>query len=217
MTIEHDPDILPKSLHSSTNSISPLQCIDLNQRDNHRNVINSGLDASSSTHAVSKDQQQTKQLSTKADKERLFKRKDEGYISGTKTRQLRKTKNLNLNCAVASNSLREKERCSSMSKLLDENHAPNTEFYDLSRTKSFRVEPKPQRIFRASDLVQGELLGKGFFGQVFKVTHKVTMEVMVLKELYRVDEEAQKNFLKEVPRSSIINLKYIINIKFCLF
>lgn len=69
---------------------------------------------------------------------------------------------------------------------------------DLSRTRSFRVEPKNQRIFRASDLVKGELLGKGFFGQVFKVTHRDTGEVMVLKELYRVDEEAQKNFLKEV-------------------
>jgi len=46
--------------------------------------------------------------------------------------------------------------------------------------------------------VKGELLGKGFFGQVYKVTHRDTNEVMVLKELYRVDEEAQKNFLKEV-------------------
>lgn len=87
-----------------------------------------------------------------------------------------------------------------MSRLLDEHRsvAAGGEFYDLSRTKSFRVEQKAARIFRASDLVQGELLGKGFFGQVFKVTHRVTQEVMVLKELYRVDEEAQKNFLKEV-------------------
>lgn len=46
--------------------------------------------------------------------------------------------------------------------------------------------------------MKGELLGKGFFGQVFKVTHRDTNEVMVLKELYRVDEDAQKNFLKEV-------------------
>lgn len=46
--------------------------------------------------------------------------------------------------------------------------------------------------------MKGELLGKGFFGQVFKVTHRDTDEVMVLKELYRVDEDAQKNFLKEV-------------------
>lgn len=88
-----------------------------------------------------------------------------------------------------------------MSKLLDENHAPPaTDFYDLSRTKSFRVDAQEitPRIFRASDLVVGELLGKGFFGQVFKVTHKLTKEVMVLKELYRVDEEAQRSFLKEV-------------------
>lgn len=171
---------------------------------------------------------------TKLDKERIYKRKDEGYISGTKTRQLRKCKNLNMivneqptlphagsthsigptmsgavgataniNVSVTDSTqlgmrLREKERCSSMSKLLDEQHAPTEEIYDLSRTKSFRVEPKPQRIFRASDLVLGELLGKGFFGQVYKVTHRLTKEVMVLKELYRVDEEAQRNFLKEV-------------------
>lgn len=76
--------------------------------------------------------------------------------------------------------------------------SPTNPTYDLSRTRSFRVEPKNQRIFRASDLVKGELLGKGFFGQVFKVTHRDTNEVMVLKELYRVDEDAQKNFLKEV-------------------
>lgn len=203
LTIEHDPDTLPKSLHSSTNSISPLQCIDLNQRENYR-FTSTGAASQTAAAATSNDKgnssSSSKELKqNKLEKERLFKRKDEGYISGTKTRQLRKNKNLNLNCAQSTNSLREKERCSSMSKLLDENHhSPNTEFYDLSRTKSFRVEPKPQRIFRASDLVQGELLGKGFFGQVFKVTHKVTMEVMVLKELYRVDEEAQKNFLKEV-------------------
>lgn len=47
--------------------------------------------------------------------------------------------------------------------------------------------------------VIGEMLGRGFFGQVYKVTHKETKEVMVLKELYRwVDDDAQRNFLKEV-------------------
>lgn len=178
LTIEHDPAISSSQTSiASDTPMSPLQAIDTNKSDGNVQPL-------------------TK--STKLDKERLFKRKDESYISGTKTRQLRKTKNLNLNCAVSTNSLKEKERCSSMSKLLDENHPPNAELYDLSRTKSFRVEPKPQRIFRANDLVQGELLGKGFFGQVFKVTHRVTKEVMVLKELYRVDEEAQRNFLKEV-------------------
>ncbi|RZC39440.1 LIM domain kinase 1, partial [Asbolus verrucosus] len=87
-------------------------------------------------------------------------------------------------------------RSSSMSRLLDE--APNSKRLELSRAYSF-LEPRPQqRVFRASDLVKGELLGQGFFGQVFKVTTRDTAEVMVLKELYRVDEEAQKNFLKEV-------------------
>ncbi|RWS10369.1 LIM domain kinase 1-like protein, partial [Dinothrombium tinctorium] len=70
--------------------------------------------------------------------------------------------------------------------------------YGLCRTKSFRVEKfRNHRIFRPSDLVQGQLLGKGFFGEVYLATHKETGECMVLKELYRFDEEAQMNFLKE--------------------
>ncbi|CAG2060256.1 unnamed protein product, partial [Timema podura] len=122
-------------------------------------------------------------LHNNADRERLFKRRDEGYISGSRSRQLRRGKGSS-----------RKERSSSLSR------SPPTqrESCDLSRTRSFRVEPKIQRIFRASDLVKGELLGKGFFGQVYKVTHRDTSEIMVLKELYRVDDEAQKNFLKEV-------------------
>ncbi|KAG4079659.1 hypothetical protein HA402_010439 [Bradysia odoriphaga] len=181
LTIEHDPHRMTKSASSIEYAMqplsqSPLQAIDVNK--------------ASEKSSGARQQKQS-------EKERLFTRnKDETYVSGTKTKQLRKNKHFN--CAVSSNSLKEKERCSSMSKLLDENHPPHPELYDLSRTKSFRVEPKPQRIFRANDLVQGELLGKGFFGQVFKVTHRVTKEVMVLKELYRVDEEAQRNFLKEV-------------------
>ncbi|XP_063218880.1 LIM domain kinase 1 isoform X2 [Bacillus rossius redtenbacheri] len=123
-----------------------------------------------------------------AERERLFKRRDEGYISGSRSRQLRRGKG----------SSSSKERSSSMSRILDGSPPVMRDSCDLSRTRSFRVEPKSQRIFRASDLVKGELLGKGFFGQVYKVTHRDTNEVMVLKELYRVDEEAQKNFLKEV-------------------
>ncbi|XP_071527350.1 LIM domain kinase 1 isoform X3 [Panulirus ornatus] len=127
------------------------------------------------------DQQQKEGL-----RERLFKRRDEGYVSGTqRSRQLRRGRG-------------SKERASSLPKLLDNDCSRECGYYDLSRTKSFRVEPKNHRIFRASDLTQGELLGKGFFGQVYKMTHSETGEVMVLKELYRVDEQAQKNFLKEV-------------------
>jgi LIM domain kinase 1 len=83
LTIEHDPDTFnhrtPANLQSDCLSIkadeisSPLQSIDINQ--------NSPAKGSPPAN--------------KLDKERLFKRKDEGYISGTKTRQLRKAKNLN--------------------------------------------------------------------------------------------------------------------------
>ncbi|XP_047525040.1 LIM domain kinase 1 isoform X2 [Pieris napi] len=123
-------------------------------------------------------------------KERLFKRRgDEGRVRVIKRRQ------------AASPPLGDKERSSSMSKLLDvvDGEQPSGVLCDLSRARSFRAEPPHgQKVFRASDLLQGELLGTGFFGQVYKVTHRATNEVMVLKQLYRVDEEAQRNFLKEV-------------------
>ncbi|XP_014670087.1 PREDICTED: LIM domain kinase 1-like [Priapulus caudatus] len=69
----------------------------------------------------------------------------------------------------------------------------------LRVSQSFRSDSnKRSKIFRPSDLIVGEELGRGFFGHVYKVTHKETGELMVLKELYRFDDEAQKNFLKEV-------------------
>lgn len=37
---------------------------------------------------------------------------------------------------------------------------------------------------------------------------------MVLKELYRVDEEAQKNFLKEVSHEQIKLLKFIFSFNY---
>ncbi|XP_036444310.1 LIM domain kinase 1 [Colossoma macropomum] len=71
---------------------------------------------------------------------------------------------------------------------------------DINRSESLRIDPvdKTQRIFRPSDLICGEILGKGFFGQAIKVTHQETGEVMVMKELLRFDEETQQTFLKEV-------------------
>ncbi|XP_075983639.1 LIM domain kinase 1 isoform X2 [Anticarsia gemmatalis] len=125
-------------------------------------------------------------------KERLFKRK--GEDGGKWVNKRRQTPSSPL--------LGDKERSSSMSKLLDVvdgEEEPSGVLCDLSRARSFRVEPAPgQKVFRASDLLQGELLGSGFFGEVYKVTHRDTNEVMVLKQLYRVDEDAQRNFLKEV-------------------
>ncbi|XP_024921573.1 LIM domain kinase 1 isoform X2 [Cynoglossus semilaevis] len=71
---------------------------------------------------------------------------------------------------------------------------------DMVRSESLRVYPgdRAHRIFRPSDLIHGEVLGKGCFGQAVKVTHQQTGEVMVMKELIQFDEETQKTFLKEV-------------------
>uniref|UniRef100_A0A673GJR1 LIM domain kinase 1 n=1 Tax=Sinocyclocheilus rhinocerous TaxID=307959 RepID=A0A673GJR1_9TELE len=70
---------------------------------------------------------------------------------------------------------------------------------DIGRSESLRVvSNSTHRIFRASDLIHGEVLGTGCFGQAIKVTHRETGEVMVMKELIRFDEETQRTFLKEV-------------------
>ncbi|RUS72106.1 hypothetical protein EGW08_020132 [Elysia chlorotica] len=69
---------------------------------------------------------------------------------------------------------------------------------DLSRSHSFTTHDQTHRVFRATDLVLGEVLGQGFFGQAIKVVHRVTGEIMVLKELHNFDENAQKSFLREV-------------------
>ena len=73
--------------------------------------------------------------------------------------------------------------------------------------------PETHRVFRTSDLVPGDILGKGFFGQAVKVTHKLTNEVMVLKELYRFDEDAQKSFLKEVMSMDLFSLNSVYPFK----
>nr|XP_033811538.1 LIM domain kinase 2 [Geotrypetes seraphini] len=70
---------------------------------------------------------------------------------------------------------------------------------DISRSESLRCSSSySQQIFRPCDLIHGEVLGKGFFGQAIKVTHKASGKVMVMKELIRCDEETQKTFLTEV-------------------
>ncbi|KAJ8909878.1 hypothetical protein NQ315_013512, partial [Exocentrus adspersus] len=215
LTIEHDPDTISRNLAnfnastlpnipltttaSDTNIPSsrniPVDLKTFGSSDSVHNDPNSNLLTVPKTAAqLSVDNAALKQASKSKseNKERMFKRKDESYIAGTRSRQLRRK-----NQASENRQSLDKERSSSMSRLLDDTPT-SKRCMELSRAYSF-LEPRPQqRVFRASDLVKGELLGQGFFGQVFKVTTRDTAEVMVLKELYRVDEEAQKNFLKEV-------------------
>ncbi|XP_030638632.1 LIM domain kinase 1 [Chanos chanos] len=86
---------------------------------------------------------------------------------------------------------------------------------EINRSESLRMEPsdKTQRIFRPSDLIHGEVLGRGAYGQAIKVTHRETGEVMVMKELLRFDEDTQRTFLKEVKVMRCLDhpnvLKYI--------
>ncbi|KPP69055.1 LIM domain kinase 1-like, partial [Scleropages formosus] len=78
--------------------------------------------------------------------------------------------------------------------------SPLSQRRDIGRSESLRAVSSGQthRIFRPSDLIHGEVLGKGFFGQAIKVTHRETGEIMVMKELLRFDDETQMTFLKEV-------------------
>ncbi|KAJ7995645.1 hypothetical protein DPEC_G00246730 [Dallia pectoralis] len=78
--------------------------------------------------------------------------------------------------------------------------SPLSQRKDINRSESLRIvsNSRMHRIFRPSDLIHGEVLGKGCFGQAIKVTHRETGEVMVMKELIRFDDETQKTFLKEV-------------------
>uniref|UniRef100_A0A8C9SZW1 non-specific serine/threonine protein kinase n=1 Tax=Scleropages formosus TaxID=113540 RepID=A0A8C9SZW1_SCLFO len=77
--------------------------------------------------------------------------------------------------------------------------SPLAQRKDIGRSESLRVvSNRTHRIFRPSDLIHGEVLGKGCFGQAIKVTHRETGEVMVMKELIRFDDETQRTFLKEV-------------------
>ena len=54
---------------------------------------------------------------------------------------------------------------------------PKHKAIDLSRTQSFRTRSPDQRVFRASDLLPGEVLGKGFFGQAIKVSENVVCKL----------------------------------------
>lgn len=160
LTIEHDPHRMTKSCSDAITNlfeIPALSSIDQNKSSVDLFKRSSPNAAAVQSSNVVINQPAIKKPSKYTPAERLFiKNVVEAENSSAKGKQIKKNKNLN--CAMRTNSLKEqKERCSSMSKLLDGNHQPQTEFYDLSRTKSFRVEGQEvaPRIFRASDLVQG--------------------------------------------------------------
>ena len=52
--------------------------------------------------------------------------------------------------------------------------------------------------FHLSNLNIGEVVGRDFYGNVTKVTHKHTDQVMVMKEMHNCTEEAERIFKKEV-------------------
>lgn len=162
LTIEHDPHRMTKSCSDATTSIFGNETPSLSICGQNKSAVDlyecgPATAPVTATPQVIVSQPTADKTSKYTPAERLFiKNIVEAENNSAKNKQMKKNKNLN--CAMRTNSLKEqKERCSSMSKLLDGNHQPQTEFYDLSRTKSFRVEGQEvaPRIFRASDLVQG--------------------------------------------------------------
>lgn len=164
LTIEHDPHRLTKSMSEATIITTQPTAIDgpLSPVKTIPKCYNVCCSRSPSVREPSNGKTERIYVKQNSQNDAIAsspQSPSNSYICGTKTQQLCKNKAFNLNCVIGTNNLRnQKERCSSMSKLLDENHTPTVEFYDLSRTKSFRVDTQEstQRIFRASDLVIGK-------------------------------------------------------------
>lgn len=160
LTIEHDPHRMTKSCSDAPSHLFGTDTPALSTFGPNKSSVDIYKCGTPNTTGPSPTEVVVSQPS--ADRytpaERLFiKNIIEADNQNAKAKQMQNKKTLN--CAMRTNSLKEqKERCSSMSKLLDGSHQPQTEFNDLSRTKSFRVEGQEAapRIFRASDLVQGE-------------------------------------------------------------
>jgi serine/threonine protein kinase len=68
----------------------------------------------------------------------------------------------------------------------------------IGRAQSVRIAVSSQMTFRPDELEFGEILGKGFFGQVHKVVHKKTGQAIVLKQLLHMDKESQDGFIHEI-------------------
>ena len=57
------------------------------------------------------------------------------------------------------------------------------------------------KCFRLNDLEIGEIIGKGFYGNVYKIQHKHTGQVMVMKEMSKCTDDVKMAFRKEVNDS----------------
>lgn len=162
LTIEHDPHRLTKSLSEATIvTTQPTQNMTDSSKSSIQVVSKCYNACCSRSPSVREPFVKTERIYVKQNSQNdtSATSPSNSYVCGTKTQQLCKNKAFDLSCVIGTNNLRnQKERCSSMSKLLDENHTPTVEFYDLSRTKSFRVDTQetPPRIFRANDLVMGK-------------------------------------------------------------
>lgn len=150
VTIEHDPDViskkkvsLPVHKYSLTTTASDTniphndneELYNSNRSVDNKNLSSTSIDSlnrhksnpdikdltASNTSAANNNNNNNgstktaKKAGIAGNKERLFKRRDEGYMSGTRSRQLKRKNNLCENRQTL-----DKERSSSMSRLLDE-------------------------------------------------------------------------------------------------
>jgi len=98
----------------------------------------------------------------------------------------------------ATESVVSEEMSSNFASALPNQSSDNSDLIRSESMRQFGNTFRSHRVFRPCDLILGEALGKGFFGQAIKVTHRETGEVMVLKELNSLDPETETSFLKEV-------------------
>lgn len=138
MTIEHDPDTIPKKRLLPAQQYTIPLTTTASDTNIPNNAINNDVKLYNSNHSIdnnnlsnsidslkNKSNPDVKEVCKNVpnkkgpivrtgDKERLFKRRDEGYMSGTRSRQLKRKNN------VCESKTLDKERSSSMSRLLDE-------------------------------------------------------------------------------------------------
>lgn len=140
VTIEHDPDTIPRRKTLPTQQYTIPLTTTASETNIPNNSINNDMKLYNSNHSIdnnnlsnsidslkNKSNPDIRDINIKnvpnkkgpiarsSDKERLFRRRDEGYMSGTRSRQLKRKNNICENKQTL-----DKERSSSMSRLLDE-------------------------------------------------------------------------------------------------